>query len=782
VVVYATWLRNFDSSAPLFDLGVYYRDRAASTTGTVVQPLSGTVPNGTSWPLAVSPDNASSRILYRSTASNLVTGDTLGHADIFLFNRIAGTTERVSVTNAGGQANGPSTNGAISGNVSTGDPRYVAFSSAATNLVTGDTNGKADIFVRDRVAGTTQRVSVGAGGAQADGDSFGVSISDNGRYVAFSSIASNLVPGDTNNTTDVFVRDTVAGTTERVSVGVNGQASGGSAIPNISADGRFVSFDSDADDLVPLDENFATDVFVRDRVAGYTERVSVGSRGEEGFGDSANPSLSRNGRYIAFETDAEEFNPDDANISYDIYVRDRTAKVTQRATEKPNGFEAFGDAYDASISPEGRYVGFFSDSEEFACSGCDSNDDDDVYLKDMGAPWLTQAAGTRFRGITPRLLLDTATGPVPAGWSTGTKLAGGNTLDLTVTGGTTTVPTTATAVVLNVVSSGETANGAEVSVYPTGTTRPPTVALHPQTAGAVSNQVVAKVGTNGQVRFWTNTGATHLRVDVVGYFAPDDGDGYTPVTVPTLLDTRTARRPAGWPIGQKMTAGGAFAQFDLQATGTIGVPEGATAVAVQVGTVDATAAGSRITVRPTGSPDSGVAHVLPQVGSVVSNLVLVPVGSGGRITLSINSGAAHVHVAIAGYFGAGSDSLLFPTNPARAVDTRSANASLAIPGRSGPLAPLELVLVPLAGRAGVPTDARAVALTTSSSSVTSQMSSLIVWPAGVFPVLVSSVNYRVGANVTNSMLSGVLLSGGVGAFNFSSSSAHVFSDVYGYFR
>jgi archaellum component FlaF (FlaF/FlaG flagellin family) len=169
-------------------------------------------------------------------------------------------TQRVSVATGGTQGNGDSFIPAISA-----DGRYVTFQSIASNLVPGDTNSTFDVFVRDRRSGTTQRVNVATDGTQANGDSFSLAISADGRYVTFQSIASNLVPGDTNDRTDVFVRDLRSGTTQRVSVATGGtQANGDSDIPAISADGRYVAFESGASNLVPGDTNHSEDVFVRD--------------------------------------------------------------------------------------------------------------------------------------------------------------------------------------------------------------------------------------------------------------------------------------------------------------------------------------------------------------------------------------------------------------------------------------------------------------------------------------------------------------------------------------
>jgi Tol biopolymer transport system component len=181
-------------------------------------------------------------------------------------------TSRVSVSTAGAQANGHSLAASISVN-----GRYVAFYSSATNLVARDTNGRRDVFRRDTQTGKTTRISVSSSGQQANGESFGPSIAPDGRYVAFYSDASNLVAGDTNNADDIFVRDNQTGATTRVSVTTAGdQAEGGSYSPSISADGRYVAFLSDATNLVAGDTNRLRDVFVHDAVTGATTRRWAG--------------------------------------------------------------------------------------------------------------------------------------------------------------------------------------------------------------------------------------------------------------------------------------------------------------------------------------------------------------------------------------------------------------------------------------------------------------------------------------------------------------------------
>src|SRR4028118_2264462 len=211
------------------------------------------------------------------------------------------------------------------------DGRFVVFQSSASNLVPGDTNDETDIFVRDRLTNTTTLVSLDSAGNQANNGSSRPSISADGRFVAFESYASNLVPGDTNNspdsflTRDIFVRDTLTNTTTRVSLDSAGnQANDGSDSASISPAGRFVAFDSRASNLVPGDTNNINDIFVRDTLTNTTTRVSVDSAGNQGNGSSffGTPSISADGRFVAFNSTASNLVPGDTNSSTDMFVRD----------------------------------------------------------------------------------------------------------------------------------------------------------------------------------------------------------------------------------------------------------------------------------------------------------------------------------------------------------------------------------------------------------------------------------------------------------------------------
>jgi Ca2+-binding RTX toxin-like protein len=317
-------------------------------------------------------------VAFESNASNLVPGDTNNTSDIFVRDLSTNTTTRVSVDSAGNQANKVSSQPSISAN-----GRFVAFYSDASNLVPGDTNNLADIFVRDLLTNTTTRVSVDSAGNQGNLVSSDPSISANGRFVAFQSQGSNLVPEDTNNTNDIFVRDLLTNTTTRVSVDSAGnQANSDSYYPSISADGRFVAFESYSSNLVPGDPNYRYEIFVRDLSTNTTTRVSVDSAGNLGNGYSYTPSISADGRFVAFYSDATNLVPaDDTNNSQDIFVRDLSTNTTTRVSVDSAGNLGNGDSYSASISADGRFVAFYSDASNLAPG--DTNNAPDIFMRDL---------------------------------------------------------------------------------------------------------------------------------------------------------------------------------------------------------------------------------------------------------------------------------------------------------------------------------------------------------------------------------------------------------------
>jgi murein DD-endopeptidase MepM/ murein hydrolase activator NlpD len=253
---------------------------------------------------------------FSSDDSNLVQGDTNGLPDVFVQTITNGSIERLSISTTGEQANGASYDVGISG-----DGRYVAFTSVATNLVTNDTNRVTDIFVRDRETNQTFLASVNSDGAPGNGPSYSPSISADGRFVAFISEATNMVASDTNGVDDVFVRDIRANTTEIVSRTWNGAlANGACRQPSISGDGRYIAYESDASNLVLNDTNGFADVFVYDRTTGLLQKISTGSNGEQANGSSHEPRISSYGLRIAFVSEASNLSANDTNGLPDIFV------------------------------------------------------------------------------------------------------------------------------------------------------------------------------------------------------------------------------------------------------------------------------------------------------------------------------------------------------------------------------------------------------------------------------------------------------------------------------
>jgi hypothetical protein len=315
-------------------------------------------------------------VMFTSSATNLVAGDTNDTVDVFMRDRQRRDTIRISRTSTGAQANGPSYEEDL-----TPDGRYALFVSDATNLVPGDTNAASDIFVRDLRWGITERISVGDGGVQANYRSDDAAISPDGRYVAFASEAYNLVPDDHNWASDVFLHDRILGTTRLVSVSTAGeQTSSASGTPRISADGRLIVFGSLASDLVPEDTNTYQDVYLRDLVAGTTTLISVSPDGLPGNEYSVNPQISADGRYVSFYSFASNLVSGDTNGVGDIFVRDLVSGATERVSVSSTGAQGDEGAVSHAMSSDGRYVAFSSAATNLVVR--DSNGVSDVFRHD----------------------------------------------------------------------------------------------------------------------------------------------------------------------------------------------------------------------------------------------------------------------------------------------------------------------------------------------------------------------------------------------------------------
>jgi hypothetical protein len=315
-------------------------------------------------------------VAFGSYATNLVGGDTNGVIDVFVHNRNSGVTERVSVASNGTQANDASFYVAISA-----AGRFVAFMSEATNLVPGDTNSVSDIFVYDRNNSTTERVSVDSPGNEANAESFFAAISSDGQIVAFSSAASNLVVNDTNNQVDIFVHDRQTGTTELVTGPAEFDIGSGIIIVEavISPDGSFVGFRSNADDLVPGDTNNSFDTFVIERDTAMIERSSVSSSEVQGNSDSGNPSLSSGNRFVVFSSLATNLVSQDTNGFEDVFVRDRDDGLTKRISLALDCSEGDNGSFSGVVSGDGQFVAFTSAAANLI-SG-DTNGAFDVFVR-----------------------------------------------------------------------------------------------------------------------------------------------------------------------------------------------------------------------------------------------------------------------------------------------------------------------------------------------------------------------------------------------------------------
>ncbi len=302
---------------------LFMRDRTAQSTTRVSLSWNGTQANARASYGKMTPDGM--KIVFVSGATNLVEDDTNGLTDIFLRDRELSITERINLTDNGAQI----TKGSCSVPSVSDNGKIVAFacSSSADELVSEDTNNKMDVFVRNRLGGTTSRVSISSTGEEANGESSFPSISGNARYVAFQSNATNLVANDTNARTDIFVFDRQTNTTRRVSVGSGGtQSNGDSVYPVMNSDGRYVVFLSMATNLVTGPRNFVGNfnVYVHDLDTGTTTLVNTSSSGEEDNSqwepDITAPSISSDGSCTAYISQGSTLVSNDTNSAWDVFV------------------------------------------------------------------------------------------------------------------------------------------------------------------------------------------------------------------------------------------------------------------------------------------------------------------------------------------------------------------------------------------------------------------------------------------------------------------------------
>ena len=346
-----------------------------TTTVPVSLTTSGAPADGPSWSSDVSADGR--YVLVGSLAGNFAPDDTNGLFDLYRKDLLTWAMEPVSLKGALGGDVGAPAQAAISG-----DGRFVVFASDAANLVALDLNGSTDIFLRDMQTDSVTLVSSSSSNARGERDSYAPDVSTDGRYVVFTSLSANLVAGDTNAVADVFRKDLLTGLVERVSTGATGsQADAASDNAAISADGRYVVFQSGAGNLVAGDDNVSLDVFRKDMLSGAITRVSTGPDGARGSGDARDASVSADGRYVAFVSEVDGLLANDANSAADVLVKDLATGALILASSSTDGVQANQRSYSPAISDNGRYVAFASDADNLTWG--DVNGVSDVFRKSL---------------------------------------------------------------------------------------------------------------------------------------------------------------------------------------------------------------------------------------------------------------------------------------------------------------------------------------------------------------------------------------------------------------
>lgn len=326
--------------------------------------------------------NQNRYVVYETRSTNLAPGQTNSVNRIFRRDNQTGQELHISVPTAGGQPNGDSFSPTISA-----DGNLVAFASVASNLVSGDTNNATDIFVRNISAGTTTRISVTESGGQTNGFSFIPAMSANGQFVVYSSGASNIVAGDTNGVNDIFRVRLSDLNTIRISVSSShAQADGQSGQPTISSDGNLVAFDSEATNLVASDTNFSTDVFIRNISTGTTTRQSTNSSGAQVGNGGYDPVITPNGDFVVFTSNANNLvTPSTATNRNHIYRKDLGTGITILVSRNEAGTQGNFDSFISSVSGDGNIVGFVSEASNLIGVGNDTNSVRDAFVYNISA-------------------------------------------------------------------------------------------------------------------------------------------------------------------------------------------------------------------------------------------------------------------------------------------------------------------------------------------------------------------------------------------------------------
>lgn len=355
-VVYNTYATNLIADDKSSSADVLIWDRQTRSTIKVSKAFDGGPSFGSSFGGSISDDGR--YVAYASHAENIVSGDSNGSDDVFVWDRQTGIATKVSRAFDGGGIDGGAGSPAISA-----DGRYIAYTSAASNIVDdNDTSHAPNVFVWDRQTGVTRRVSQTLDGGAAPGFSRGPTLSADGRYIVYSSFASNIVSDDTNNEVDVFVWDRDTGTTRKVSQSSSGGAANSYSADHaaISRDGRFIAYHSNASNIVSGDANNRMDVFVWDRDTESTIKVSRAADGGGINHDASSPTISDDGRFITYESEASNIDPADVNKYEDIFMWDRDTDITRRISSGLKGSSANGGSITPAISSDGSYVAYSS--------------------------------------------------------------------------------------------------------------------------------------------------------------------------------------------------------------------------------------------------------------------------------------------------------------------------------------------------------------------------------------------------------------------------------------
>lgn len=384
VIAFSSAANNFVSGDVPDTLDVFVRDIAADTLECV--SLSTTGSPGANYCVDVCLSGDGRYVAFRSGSSNLVPNDTNAVDDVFWFDRVTRTMKRVSVDSSGNE-------GALGGyevRISK-DGQLVLFTSGSSNLVPNDSNGVNDAFLHDVTTGITERVSLNSSGWEGDDHSFPGGISDDNRYVAISTFAE-LDPADGNDGSDIYVKDRQTGAITLLTFDPSGNpANGDSYYVTISGDGRFVAYVSSADNLVPFDRNGELDVFVHNLTTGITTRESRSSDGTRTGSDCRYPKLSADGRYVAFSS-RSDLTPDPAaGQEQTVFLRDRTLAWTMTPAADSSGVPSKGTSDDIALSRDGRFCTFWNTLDDV--DPADHNGVTDVFRHETG---LTPATSTNF--------------------------------------------------------------------------------------------------------------------------------------------------------------------------------------------------------------------------------------------------------------------------------------------------------------------------------------------------------------------------------------------------